>query len=115
MPFFLITRTISLLPVHKPKAETPSALIQHVFRKYHLQKQTSIDVRKQDEGLLVKGEQSIEHQAVDLNGMLDVCGDGVLQSHDVVVVLDLITCTVKSKRRFILSSELKPLCILASF
>lgn len=96
MPFFLITRTISLLPVHDTE-DTVTGLARVTSRSeiYLLQKLTSIDVRKQDEGFLVEGEQSIKHQPIDLDGMLDISGDGVLQSHDVVPVLDLIALTVK--------------------
>lgn len=55
-------------------------------------KLTSINVREEDEGLFVEGEQGIQHQPIDLNGMLDVSGNWVLQSHYVVTILHLVTC-----------------------
>lgn len=52
---------------------------------------TCVDVGEEDEGGLVELKQGIQHQAVDLDRMFDVGGDGVLQRHDVVVLLHLLT------------------------
>lgn len=53
---------------------------------------TGINVGEEDEGGFVEIEQSVQHQPVDLDGMLNVSGDWVLQSHDVVMILHLVTC-----------------------
>lgn len=57
-------------------------------------KLTGINVREEDEGLFVEGEQGIQHQPIDLNGVLDVSGNWVLQSHYVVKLLHLVTCNM---------------------
>lgn len=54
-------------------------------------KPTSIDVREEDEGDFVEGEQGVQHQPVDLYGVLDVSSNRVLQSHDVVMFLHFVT------------------------
>lgn len=60
-------------------------------------KLTGVNVREEDEGLLVKGQQGIQHQSIDLNGVLDVCGDRVLQSHNIVLLLHLVTCNMNER------------------
>lgn len=55
-------------------------------------KLTSVNVREEDEGGFVEREQGVQHQPVDLDGMLNVSGDWVLQSHDVIMILHLVTC-----------------------
>lgn len=54
-------------------------------------KLTCIDVREEDEGSFVERKQGIQHQPIDLNGVLDVSSNWVLQSHNVVMVLHLVT------------------------
>jgi len=57
-------------------------------------KRTGVNVREEDEGLFVEGDQGVQHQPIDLNGVLDVSGNWVLQSHNVVTLLHLVTCNV---------------------
>lgn len=71
------------------------SLIQVQNRKKF--KLTRIDVGKEDEGPLVEGEQGIQHQSIDLNGVLDVCCDRMLQSHNIITLLHLFTCTMNTK------------------
>lgn len=54
-------------------------------------KLTSINVREEDESSFVERKQGIQHQPIDLNGVLDVSSNWVLQSHNVVMVLHLVT------------------------
>lgn len=57
-------------------------------------KLTGINVREEDEGRFVEREQGIQHQPINLNGLLDVSGNWVLQSHYVVLILHLVTCNM---------------------
>lgn len=104
MPFLRITRTISLLPVGV--ARTPERYFYTSSFYIELQtvnvgvELTGVDVGEEDEGGLVELQQGVQHQAVDLDGMLDVSGDGVLQRHDVVVLLHLLTCSSSNTYRY---------------
>lgn len=60
-------------------------------------KLTGINVREEDEGRFVEREQGIQHQPIDLNGLLDVSGNWVLQSHYVVPILHLVTCNMNKR------------------
>lgn len=57
-------------------------------------KLTGVDVGEEDEGPFVEGQQGIKHQPVDLDGLLDVSGNRVLQSHYVVSLLHFVTCNM---------------------
>ncbi len=59
-------------------------------------KLTGINVGKEDEGPFVEGEQSIQHQSIDLNRLLDVSGNWMLQRHYVVTLLHLVTYNMKT-------------------
>lgn len=61
-------------------------------------KLTSIDVREEDEGSFVERKQGIQHQPIDLNGVFDVSSNWVLQSHNVVTVLHLVTWNTNEKK-----------------
>lgn len=53
---------------------------------------TCVYVGEEDERSLVEGDEGVQHQLVDLDGVLDVGGDRVLQGHDVVVLLHIVSC-----------------------
>lgn len=101
MPFFRITRTISLLPVYSERAvrgiqfyKNINNLKTWIKRKWSFETLTSINVWKENKRPLVKRDQCVQHQSVDLNWVLDVCGDWVLQSYNVVMVLHVSTCNM---------------------
>lgn len=56
---------------------------------------TGINVGKEDESLLVEGNQRIQHQPIDFNRVLDVRRDRVLQCYNIVTFLDLVICKMQ--------------------
>lgn len=67
-------------------------------------KLTSINVREENEGRFVERKQGIQHQPIDLNGVFDVSSNWVLQSHNVVMVLHLVTLNTNENKDKHLSS-----------
>lgn len=76
---------------------------------------TGINVGEEDEGCFVEREQGIQHQPIDLNGMLDVSGNWVLQGHNVVPILHLVTCNAKKRPIKTYSGVSYCICLLCAY